>query len=136
MRRGAVGERLCDRPRCLLRWPCAVHGTLAVGDYEHLGRHAGAFAMANTHPEWELDMAWCRGCGYALCCCPASNPLPLRPGWERSQGGTYWYSGTAAAVQQKSNGHWYAYCPPHTTHPVVCETLEAAMLRAEELAGA
>lgn len=78
MRRGLLGVRLCDRAPCPERWPCPTHGTFAVGDYEHLGRHAGAFELDMYIDV--LDVASCGVCGYALCCCPAAEePSPERP---------------------------------------------------------
>lgn len=86
IRRGVAGVRLCDRPACAHRWPCDVHGTASVGDYEHLGRHAGKFDMrscSNHHSgPTELDTVSCKGCGHALCSC-APQPSACNPGRSR-----------------------------------------------------
>ena len=71
MRRGLAGVRLCDRAGCAYRWPCAVHGTASVGDYEHLGRHAGSFGLSTGGDV--LDVTSCGACGFALCCCPSGR---------------------------------------------------------------
>lgn len=81
MRRGLLGVRLCDRSACPERWPCVQHGTASVGDYEHLGRHAGAFELAvvDMRGGLGLDMRSCGACGYALCSCERLDALP--EGW-------------------------------------------------------
>jgi len=101
MRRGALGARLCDRAGCPERWPCAVHGTARVGDYEHLGRHAGAFELAEVPfaTAGVLDMVWCGGCRHALCSCLAEDELPV--GWEKlesDRGGAYFAHASGARV--------------------------------------
>lgn len=71
MRRGIGRARLCDVAPCPNRWPCSVHGTRRVGDYEHLGRHAGEVAIVAVDMRGALavDMRPCDVCGYALCSC-------------------------------------------------------------------
>ena len=59
--------RLCDLPGCPHRWPCPTHGTRRVGDYEHLGVHAGAFELVPF--AGVIEVAACETCGYGLCAC-------------------------------------------------------------------
>lgn len=114
MRRGIAGMRLCDRPACAHRWPCAVHGTATVGDYEHLGRHAGAFDLAEVPGSGGvLDVVWCGHCRMALCSCcdarPRLEPLvepSLRPGWT-TDGQSYFNDSIALMVCRGELGRWH-----------------------------
>jgi len=85
MRHGIGRARLCDLAGCPEKWPCPTHGTRRVGDYEHLGVHAGAFELAPiTHgAEVVSETVPCGGCGWALCSC---EPPP--DGWERLKAGS------------------------------------------------
>ena len=107
MRRGALGVRLCDRAACPHRWPCAVHGTASVGDYEHLGRHAGSFKFDMYIDV--LDVTSCSACGFALCCCEAAVPpepaecreCGARAGLVHFAEGTVWGCGDANTCHER-----------------------------------
>ena len=71
MRHGIGRARLCDVAPCPERWPCRIHGTRRVGDYEHLGAHAGSIYLVLVPQEGVMEVVSCDGCGYGLCACQA-----------------------------------------------------------------
>jgi len=113
--------RLCDRAPCAERWPCSRHGTLTVGDYEHLGRHAGAFELFACMGV--ADVTSCGVCGYGLCSCSPAVPVASA---EPTTGATFgaWHRsanhamrwlygfrpGLRVVVEQHDSGAWTWGC--------------------------
>lgn len=138
MRRGVAGVRLCDRPACAHRWPCDVHGTASVGDYEHLGRHAGAYELSTGGDV--LDVTSCGVCGFALCSCPPVEAWheALPDGWLRTGDDAFSYRDGVARIEYRPYiDTWFVWVVARMPCPIrYADTREFAMAEAERLAAA
>jgi len=143
-RRGIGGARLCDQAPCGERWPCAKHGTRTIGDYEHLGRHAGEFLLEPL-PFRGFDMVWCAGCRYARCSCPPAPAMDALPvGWEKldsdrgaffehTSGARVWSCGATGCVRW---GYNRRYIPDLPYEAATCCGERGKLTRAEAMAAA